>query len=967
MLCLITLFACTGKKYNLTENKDKNGYSYQSVTGDPSGLRIYTLKNGLKVYLGVNKDEPRIMTMIGVKAGSNNDPEATTGLAHYFEHLMFKGTSSYGTKNWEKEKPLLDSISALFEVYRNQKDSISRLNIYKRIDKFSIEAAQYAIPSEYGKMLSEIGVTGTNAFTSNEMTVYVNDIPANELKRWLNLEINRFGDIALRLFHTELETVYEEFNMYQDRDQMRAYTQFNKALFPKNPLGRDVLGYPEHLKNPSQVNILNFKKTWYVPNNMAICLSGDLDVEKTIQLIDETFGQLPSKPLPEVSVVKEDPIQSPVIREISGPDAEFMMMGFRSEGQKSPDKKYIYLLANILSNGQAGLIDIDLVQDQKILNGYAYASFNTQYGTIQISVTPKENQTVEEAKELVLAEIEKLKNGDFPDWITEAIANQYRLNNMRQFQDRYETYMFLESFIYGEDWKDMLTFGDQLEKVTKKELTDYAKQLFKDNYVVLYKKKGEAKGLIKVQKPPLTPVTINRNDESKFFTEWKKLPADSIKPVFVDFNKAINHKQLRDGIELNTVKAENTELFSAYYVINAGKDNNKKIPVAVNFLPYVGTEKHTATGLKQELFRYGLNTYVYSSSNRSYVYVSGLNRNLEKGIQLLEEIINTSLPDTAAYKKYAERIIKERKDAKLNMDNILYTGLMNYARYGSKSSTTDVLSDEEIRKEDPQELIKLVKKVTEYPHKIFYCGPSNLEEVETVIRKNHPVPASLEPIPPKTVYPELNTDKNLVLLANYDMSQVNFMMIAKGAAFSPELQIHANLFNQYYDGSFASIVFQEVRESQGMAYSASAWYQTPQYPDQSFYLIGFVGTQADKMKTALGTMDRILNKFTESDHFLATSKKAIINRISTQRLYRESLFFRYLNNLDLGIDHDSRKDIYDYISRASMNDLKDFFNSYVKDKKFTYCIIGNLKDLDIKTLKTMGEVKEIPLKELFGY
>jgi len=967
MLCLMTLFACTGKKYNLTENKDKNGYSYQSVSGDPSGLRIYTLKNGLKVYLGVNKDEPRIMTMIGVKAGSNNDPEATTGLAHYFEHLMFKGTSSYGTKNWEKEKPLLDSISALFEVYRNQKDSISRLNIYKRIDKFSIEAAQYAIPSEYGKMLSEIGVTGTNAFTSNEMTVYVNDIPANELKRWLNLEINRFGDIALRLFHTELETVYEEFNMYQDRDQMRAYTQFNKALFPKNPLGRDVLGYPEHLKNPSQVNILNFKKTWYVPNNMAICLSGDLDVEKTIQLIDETFGQLPSKPIPEVPVVKEDPIKSPVIKEISGPDAEFLMMGYRSEGQKSPDKKYIYLLANILSNGQAGLIDIDLVQDQKILNAYAYAGFNTQYGTLQISVTPKENQTLEEAKDLVLAEIEKLKNGDFPDWITEAIANQYRLNNMRQFQDRYETYMFLESFIYGEDWKDMLTFGDQLEKVTKKELTDYAKQLFNDNYVVLYKRKGEAKGLIKVQKPPLTPVTINRNDESKFFTDWKKLPADSVKPVFVDFNTAINHKQLREGIELNTVKAENTELFSAYYVINAGKDNNKKIPVAVNFLPYVGTTKHTATALKQELFRYGLNTYVYSSSNRSYVYVSGLNRNLEKGIQLLEEIINNSLPDTAAYKKYAERIIKERNDAKLNMDNILYAGLMNYARYGSKSSSTDVLTDEEIRKQDPQELIGLVKKIPEYPHKIFYCGPSSLDEVETVIRKNHPVPAKLEPIPPKTVYPELNTDKNLILLANYDMSQVNFMMVAKGAVFSPELQIHSSLFNQYYDGSFASIVFQEVRESQGMAYSASAWYQTPQYPDQSFYLIGFVGTQADKMKTALGTMDRILNKFTESDHFLATSKKAILNRISTQRLYRENLFFRYLNNLDLGIDHDSRKDIYDYISGASMNDLKDFFNSYVKDRKFTYCIIGNLKDLDMKTLKSMGEVKEIPLKELFGY
>lgn len=967
LVCLFVIAACSDNKYKVTENKDKNGYSYQFVSNDPSGMRLYTLKNGLKVYLGVNKDEPRIMTMIAVRAGSNNDPEATTGLAHYFEHLMFKGTSSYGTRDWEKEKPLLDSISALFEKYRVQKDSISRLNIYKQIDKFSIEAAQYAIPSEYGKMLSEIGATGTNAFTSNEMTVYINDIPANEVKRWLNLEKNRFGDIALRLFHTELETVYEEFNMYQDRDQMRASQVFSRALFPKNPLGRDVIGYPEHLKNPSQVNIMNFKNTWYVPNNMAICMSGDLDMEKTIQLIDATFGQIPSKPVPEVAVVKEEPIVNPVEKEITGPDAEFLLMGYRTEGEKSPDKKYIYLLSNILSNSQAGLFEIDLVQDQKILSAYAYSNLNSQYGNITIYVTPKEKQTLEEARDLVLAEIEKLKNGQFPDWMMEAIANDYRLNNLRQFQNRYETFAFMNAFIYKNNWNEVLSFGDQLEKVTKKELTDYAKELFKSNYVVLYKKRGEAKGLVKVQKPPLSAITINRNDESKFFTEWKKLPSDSIAPVFADFNTAIKHKKLTNEIELNTVQTTGTDLFSTYYVINTGKDNNIKVPLAVNFLPYVGTSKHTATELKQELYRYGLSTYVYSGQNRSYVYVSGLNKNMEKGVQLLEEIINNSLPDTAAYSKYAKRIIKERDDAKLSQDNILYSGLLNYARFGSKSSQTDVLSNEDLLKQDPGQLLGMVKSLLKYPHKIFYCGPYSIDEVESVIRKNHPVPEKVEPIPPKTVYPELSTDKNKVLVANYDMSQVNFMMVAKGMPYSPDLQVHSSLFNQYYDGSLASIVFQEVRESQGMAYSASAWYQTPSYPDESFYLIGFVGTQADKMKAALGTMGRILNNFTESDHFLNTSRKAILNRIATQRLYRENLFFRYLSNMDLGIDHDQRKDVYDYISKASMKDLQEFFNSYVKDKKYTYCVIGNLKDLDMKSLKELGEVNEVSLKDLFGY
>jgi predicted Zn-dependent peptidase len=362
-----------------------------------------------------------------------------------------------------------------------------------------------------------------------------------------------------------------------------------------------------------------------------------------------------------------------------------------------------------------------------------------------------------------------------------------------------------------------------------------------------------------------------------------------------------------------------------------------------------------------------LRTYVFSSNNRSYVYVSGLNRNLERGIKLLEEIINNSLPDTAAYEKYAERIIKERDDAKLSQDNILWSGLTNYARYGKLSSQTDVLSNEEIRKQDPAHLLGLVKSMISYPHRIFYCGPFSLDQVESAVRINHPVPDKVVEIPAKKVYPELSTDKNSVIVANYDMSQVNFVMMSKGMPYSPELQVHSSLFNQYYDGSLASIVFQEVRESQGMAYSASAWYQTPSYPDESFYLMGFVGTQADKMKPAIGTMDRILNNFTESDHFLATSKKALLNRISTQRLYRENLFFRYLNNLDLGINHDQRKDVYDYINTTSMKDLQDFFNSYVKDKKYTYCIIGNLKDLDMKTLKEMGEVKEVPLKDLFGY
>lgn len=128
--------------------------------------------------------------------------------------------------------------------------------------------------NEYDKLVSSLGAKNTNAGTSYDQTVYINDIPSNELEKWLTLESERFGDVVLRLFHTELETVYEEYNMYNDMDDSRASNALMEGLFPSHPYGRDVIGLPEHLKNPSMVNIYNFYRTFYVPNNMAIVLSG---------------------------------------------------------------------------------------------------------------------------------------------------------------------------------------------------------------------------------------------------------------------------------------------------------------------------------------------------------------------------------------------------------------------------------------------------------------------------------------------------------------------------------------------------------------------------------------------------------------------------------------------------------------------------------------------------------------------
>ena len=244
------------QKYESLIHTDKNGFSYASVSNDQNGVRIYTLKNGLKVYLAKNTDAPRIQTYIAVRTGSNNDPKDNTGLAHYLEHMMFKGTSKIGSQNWEKEKILIQEISDLYEQHKAEKDPEKKKLIYKKIDEVSQEASKYAIANEYDKAISSLGATGTNAHTWFDETVYKNNIPSNELEKWFKVEQERFSELVLRLFHTELEAVYEEFNRGQDNDWRLVSYELMDALFPTHPNGQQTtIGESEHLKNPSMVAI----------------------------------------------------------------------------------------------------------------------------------------------------------------------------------------------------------------------------------------------------------------------------------------------------------------------------------------------------------------------------------------------------------------------------------------------------------------------------------------------------------------------------------------------------------------------------------------------------------------------------------------------------------------------------------------------------------------------------------------
>jgi zinc protease len=387
--------------------------------------------------------------MIGIKAGSKHDPSDATGLAHYLEHMMFKGTRNFGTQDWEKEKQLLVKIEQLYEKHRNEKDVTKKKEIYAEIDKISNEASGIAIPNEYDKMISSLGAKGTNAYTSVEQTVYINDIPNNELEKWLKIESERFREVVLRLFHTELEAVYEEFNIGQANDDRKVYKAIMELLFPNHTYGtQTTIGTGEHLKNPSMTRIYEYFKTYYVPNNMVIVMSGDFNPDEVYNLIKKYFGDYVAKPVPTFKVNEQPIISNKIAHEVFGKEKAVCEMGYRFKGVGTRENLLANTCALLLNNGKAGLIDLNVIQKQTMLEAGATVWNMKDFSVFNIFGTPREGQSVEEVEKILQNEIEKLKSGEFEEWLIQACAKDGKLSQMSAFEKKSSTSKYFNKSIY---------------------------------------------------------------------------------------------------------------------------------------------------------------------------------------------------------------------------------------------------------------------------------------------------------------------------------------------------------------------------------------------------------------------------------------------------------------------------------------------------------------------------------------
>ena len=947
-----------------------SGDKYESVAGDPLGTRIYTLDNGLKVYMSVNPETPRIQTYIAVRVGGKNDPAETTGLAHYFEHLMFKGTPNFGTSDYAAEKPMLDEIEQLFEVYRKTTDETERAALYRRIDSISYEASKIAIPNEYDKLMAAIGATGTNAYTSQDMTVYVENIPSNEIENWAKIEADRFRNPVIRGFHTELETIYEEKNMSLTRDSRKVWEALDAALFPHHPYGtQTVLGTQEHLKNPSITNVRNYHKTYYVPNNMAICLSGDFDPEQMLSVIKKYFGDMqPNPELPKLEFQSEEPITEPIVREVYGLEAANLLLGWRLPGGSSDPNDVAQIASAILYNGQAGLIDLDLTQQQKVLGAYGGYSGQPDYSTFLVGGSPKAGQTLEEVRDLLLAEVAKLRSGDFDEKLIEASINNFKLYQMKAYEDNASRAdMYVQSFIAGTNWADEVAQLDRMSKITKQDVVDWAnKYLGEKSYAIVYKREGEDKNVQKIAAPKITPIVTNRDKQSAFLTEIQQSKVKPIEPVFVDYQKDMAQFDVRDGIHVLYKKNELNDIFTLRYTFDMGTESNPAMGPAFDYLSYLGTDTMSAEQIASEMYDIACSFYMGAGNNQSSITITGLSENMPRAMEIVEGLIAGAVADDVILENLKQDMLKSRADAKLNQSRN-FAALQRYMFYGEEFIRKSTLTNDALKSLDSKTLISLVQELMGKQHEVLYYGPMEQEAVKSVLAEKHKAAAELAPL--ELSHPMMQrTDESSVILAQYDANQLYYLQFSnRGELFDVKNDPEITLYNEYFGGSMNSICFQEMREARGLAYTAQAWLGSPSYADDNYSYVAFIATQNDKMQTAIEAFDEIINQMPESEAAFNIAKEAVLSRLRTDRTTGIDVLGSYIALRRLGLSEDRDRQIFEKVQAMTLDDVKATQQQWVKDRNYTYGILGDIQNLDLNFLKTLGPIKTVSQEELFGY
>ena len=937
------------------------------LPGDPMGVHMYRLKNGLEVYLSENHDTPRFFAEMAVRTGSKYDPVDSTGLAHYMEHLLFKGTQRLGTIDYSQEKPWLDKINALYEERHHAADPKKRDELYLQINQASEEAAKFAIPNELDRIYKSMGARMFNAHTWHEEVVYQVELPANRLRPWAFIESDRFEHPVFRLFQTELETVYEEMNRALDNKDRALQLAVDAKLYKIHPYGqKPTLGSVEDLKNPSLMNLHKFCETWYAPNNFAVFISGDINADEAIAVIDQYFSGWQPRELPK-RPTWDDP--APTAREevrIQFQAEEMVLLAFRTASRLSPDAEALTMVDMLLDNATAGLINLNLNQQQRVTRAGAYPMQMNDYGAQYLYGIPKPGQSKEEVEKLLIGQIEHIKHGEFDDWLIQAIVNDFkRMEKTGLESDDSRVDRMRSAWIAFEPWEHAINRIKRMEAVTRDDVIRVANQYFGAGYIAGYRE--DAKREVRhVEKPILPKITIDPTRQSAFAREALDIPCPPMEPVYIAAGRDYEKKEDGRGITFFVNRNPINDVFTFSLRAAAGTRESELAAIAVRMVQISGTERLSPDDLQREWYKLGTTFNAVATDHETVFELSGLDENFEKSVALLMELLWKPTVAPEALEQLKAIILQQRIDSRKEQDTIT-KALVERHRYGNDAYYLRMPSTERVNALTAAELQQVIRGMVSARQIVCYTGTLDAAKVRDIVRNDHPVHGLLDDPPP---YKQLNVAApaaSEVFFIQKEAAQAHVQLDFGGAPYDPRISPQVQLYNSYFADGMAGIVFQELREARALAYVAAARY-TPGYRkgDQNV-MMGVIQTQADKTVDAVGAFVGLLDRMPRAEERYATARESLLNSYRTGKIGFREVLETVLGWERRGINEDPRPSWFDAIIKAeSIDTVMAFQKEAIADKPKLISIVGDKKRINLEALKAFGTVTELGLDEVFA-
>jgi predicted Zn-dependent peptidase len=933
-------------------------------------VREFVLDNGLSIWLNEDHNQPKVFGAVVVKAGSKDCPN--TGIAHYFEHIMFKGTENIGTVDYAAEKVFLDRIAEKYDLLAKTKDDLLRLELQKEINELSVLAADYAIPNEFDKLISRYGGSNTNAGTSYDYTLYHNIFSPQYIEQWAEINSERFISPVFRMFQTELETVYEEKIRTDDMMFNQAMERAFKIFFQPHPYAYPVIGSAENLKTPRLSDMKRFFENYYVANNMGVLLSGDFESGRVLPILRRAFGRLPHKELPERYRINLPPFmgREKYSVKIPIPVMKVMAMAFRGVPANHPDLAGLNIALSMLNNANGtGYLD-RLMRERKLISAMAGGETLNEAGMLGFIILPRPViQTYGMAERMIWREIERIKSGDFTDEMFESLKMEQLRKDITALEDiDSRCRVMVRLMTQGKTWDDYLRELRRAEELTRDDVVKIAKEYFIRHYMVVRKRTGKYPKEY-LPKPNLAPVKPkHRNAESKYAKKLEQLPVQEVRPRFLDFKRDAERVELAKLVTLYAVRNPVNTVFTLKMSFCIGTLEEPRLKLLAGYLPLLGTGRLTAGALRTEMQRLGAEMHFEAKDNYFNIILTGFDKYLEKAVALAGEFIRRVRPDERKIKTLRDDARLSRK-AVFKSSSMVAEALFEYIRYGKDSQYLRQAAPRDIRRVGGSELLELFAAVRRVKCNYHYCGRAETAVVAQAVMQHLPLESVISDtrIP---IYREA-IDYNRPLIFAYSMSNLSQTILCGYNAGrplpSPDERALARLFSEYFGGGISSILSQEIREFRSFAYQTSAGVELPPYchSDRPAPFLTYLSTQADKTADALTVLEALIRRMPADPDRLQAAALSITSQVNNEYPPFRELSTHIARYRQLGFEADPNIYLLARVSTLSLPDVLSFHDERIRNANMVYTLVGNLSKINTSRLTNFGDLIRVHRSDFY--